>query len=86
MGIFESMAMPSVNAITVEKGRSMGMGSVMGVSNMAMSLGLVTGSMVGGVIESSIGIAAVFRCAAALGLVGVVVFNVFMLRSIICGR
>lgn len=81
MGIFESMAMPSVNAITVEKGRSMGMGSVMGVFNMAMSLGLVTGSMVGGVIEISIGIAAVFRCAAALGLVGIVVFNVFMLRS-----
>ena len=81
IGIFESMAMPSVTAVTVEKGRIMGMGSVMSVFNMAMSLGLVIGSMVGGVIESSIGIAAVFRYAAALGLVGVVIFNVFMLRS-----
>jgi len=81
MGIFESMAMPSVNAITVEKGRGMGMGSVMAVFNMAQSLGLVIGSMVGGVIESSMGIVWVFRYAAALGVVGVLVFNVFMQSS-----
>ncbi len=81
IGIFESMAMPSVIAMVVEKGRGMGMGSVMGVFNMAMSLGLIVGSMVGGVIESFIGIAAVFRCAAALGLVCVVIFNVFMIRN-----
>ena len=81
MGVLESMAMPSVTAIAVEKGRSMGMGSVMGVFNMAMSLGLVIGSMAGGLIESSIGIVAVFRFTAVLGLVGVVIFNVFMLRN-----
>jgi MFS family permease len=81
MGIFESMAMPSVTAITVEKGRDTGMGSVMALFNMAMSLGLVIGSMAGGVIESSIGIVAVFRYAAALGLVGIVIFDVFMLRN-----
>jgi len=46
MGFFESMAIPSVSAIVVEKGRFLGMGSVMGVFNMAMSLGLVIGSMV----------------------------------------
>lgn len=79
-GIFESMSMPSLSAITVEKGRSMGMGSVMGIFNMTMSIGLVIGSMVGGLIESSLGIASVFRCAAAFGIVGIIVFNVFMLR------
>jgi len=81
MGIFESMAIPSINAINVERGRSLGMGSVMGVFNMAGSLGLVVGSLAGGVIESSIGIAAVFRYAAGLGLVGIVIFNLFMLRN-----
>ena len=81
IGIFESMAMPSLNAITVEKGRVLGMGTVMGIFNMAMSLGLIIGSMVGGVIETSMGIDAVFRYAAVLGLVGVVVFNIFMLRA-----
>ena len=79
MGACESMAMPSVTAIAVEKGRSMGMGSVMGIFNMAMSLGLVIGSIAGGVMESSLGIAAVFRFAAALGLAGVIVFNILIL-------
>ena len=87
MGIFECMAVPSVNAIAVEEGRGMGMGSVMAVSNTANSLGLITGSMAGGVINSSMGLSismgliAVFRCAAVLGVVGVVVFTLFMRRS-----
>jgi DHA1 family multidrug resistance protein-like MFS transporter len=86
IGIFESMAMPSLNAITVEKGRVLGMGTVMSMFNMAMSLGLVIGSMAGGVIESSIGIDAVFRFAAALGLVGILLFNILILRSIRLSR
>ena len=81
MGFFESMAMPSLSGMIVEKGRSMGMGSVMGVINMASSLGLVVGSMVGGAIESSVSIEAVFRYVAVLGLVGVVAFVLLMLRS-----
>jgi MFS family permease len=81
MGIFESMAVPSISAITVEKGRTMGMGSVMGLFNMAMSLGLFTGSMAGGVIEDNLGTAAVFRGAAILALAGVVVFDFLMLRK-----
>jgi len=81
MGACESMAMPSVTAIAVEKGRSMGMGSVMGIFNMAMSLGLVIGSIAGGMIESSLGIAAVFRFAAPLGLAGVIVFNILIPKS-----
>jgi MFS family permease len=80
IGVFESMAMPSLNAIAVEKGRILGMGTVMGMINMSMSLGLVTGSMVGGVIETSMGIDSVFRFAAVFGLVGIVIFNIFMFR------
>jgi MFS family permease len=81
IGIFESMAMPSLNAITVDKGRILGMGTVMGIINMAMSLGLVVGSMAGGVIETSLGIDSVFRFAAVLGGVGIIAFNIFMLRD-----
>jgi MFS family permease len=81
IGIFESLALPSVNAMTVEKGRGMGMGSVMGVFNMASALGLAGGSMAGGVIENSVGIVEVFRYTAVLGIVGVVVFNIFMWRN-----
>lgn len=81
MATFESVALPAAEAITVEKGRSLGMGSVMGVFNMAMSLGMIVGSVIGGLIQGSIGIGWVFRFAAVLGLVGVVVFNVFMRRA-----
>ena len=81
IGIFESMAIPSVNAIAVDKGRDMGMGSVMAMSNMAQSLGLVIGSIAGGLVESFMGIVAVFSCAAAFGFMGIVVFSVFILRS-----
>jgi MFS family permease len=81
MGTFESMAIPSINAITVDRGRIYGMGSVMGVFNTAMSLGLVMGSLAGGAIEDSFGIGWVFRYAAMLGFVGIVLFNVFMRRG-----
>ncbi len=81
MGTFESMAMPAINAITVDKGRIFGMGSIMGVFNVAMSLGLVLGSLVGGSIEGSFGVDWVFRYAAGMGFVGIVLFNVFMRRG-----
>ena len=81
MAIFESSAVPAANAITVEKGRSMGMGSVMGVFSMAVAVGIIVGSMTGGVIESSNGLGWVFCYISATGLLGVVLFNVFMRRG-----
>jgi DHA1 family multidrug resistance protein-like MFS transporter len=81
MGTFESMAVPSINAITVDSGRVLGMGSVMGAFNTAMSLGLVIGSLAGGAIEGSFGVEWVFRYAAGLSVVGIAVFNVFMRRA-----
>jgi MFS family permease len=81
LGTFESMASPSINAITVEKGRAFGMGSVMGVFNTAMSAGLLIGSLAGGAIDDSYGIEWVFRYAAIFAFAGVVVFNVFMRRK-----
>jgi predicted MFS family arabinose efflux permease len=57
------------------------MGSVMGVFNTAMSLGLVAGSLVGGAMEDSFGIEWVFRYAAMLGFMGIILFNVFMRRG-----
>ena len=80
LGIFETVALPAGNAITVERGRSLGMGPVMGVFNMANSSAVVVGSMGGALIESSFGVDWVFRCVAAASLAGMVVFNVFMRR------
>lgn len=82
MAICESSAFPAANAITVDRGRSLGMGLTMGVFFMAMSAGLVTGSIGGGVIEGSMGVEWVFRYATIAGLVGIVIFNVFMRRGV----
>jgi MFS family permease len=81
MGTFESMASPSINAITVGKGRVLGMGSVMGVFNTAMSSGLLIGALAGGAIDDSYGTAWVFRYAAIFAFAGVAVFNLFMRRN-----
>ena len=81
IGTFESMAIPATSAIAVERGRGMGMGSVMGVSNMAMSVGMIGGSLVGGGLEGAFGIAWVFRYATAVVLLGIVGFNIFLLRA-----
>ncbi len=81
IGLFESMAIPSINAITVGRGRDLGMGSVMGLFNMSMSVGMVAGSLLGGMIESFLGIGAVFRYVAIPGLAGVALFVFFMRQS-----
>jgi len=81
MGMFESMAIPAINALTVEKGRDLGMGSVMGIFQMAMSLGLVIGAMTGGFIDTRYGIVEVFQYTAVLALLGLVAFGVFTLKG-----
>lgn len=86
IGTFESMATPSINAITVDKGRVLGMGSVMGIINTASSVGLVIGSLGGGAIENSFGVEWVFRYAAAFAFAGIILFNVFMRISAVKSR
>jgi MFS family permease len=82
VGIAESVALPAGNALTVERGRALGMGSVMGVFIMANSLAVVAGSMGGALADSSLGTSWVFYCAAGACLAGVLAFNVFMRRGL----
>ncbi len=81
VGMAESIALPAGNAITVDRGRALGMGSVMGVFIMANSSAVVAGSMGGALVESSLGVSWVFYCAAAACLAGILAFNVFMRRG-----
>ena len=64
IGVCEGIAVPSANAIGVDRGRAFGMGSVMGLINMSLASAMLFSSVVGGTIESSIGIGWVFRCVA----------------------
>jgi DHA1 family multidrug resistance protein-like MFS transporter len=81
LGIFETVAMPAGNAITVETGRRLGMGSVMSLYNMANSSAVIVGAMGGAVIEGSAGITWVFPAAAGAVAAGGVAFNVLMRRK-----
>lgn len=65
MGLFDSVAFPAASAMAVEVGRSVGMGTVMGILQMALSLGMIGGSVVGGSIMDGFGIRAVFYYTAA---------------------
>ena len=81
IGVFETTAMPTGNAITVETGRKLGMGSVMSLFNMANSSAVIVGAMAGATIESSVGITWVFPAAAGSVVLGAVAFTLFMRRA-----
>lgn len=81
IGLFETVAMPAISAITVDSGRKLGMGSVMSVYNMANSSAVIVGAMAGAAIEGYFGISWVFPAAAGGILAGAVVFNIFMRQA-----
>ncbi len=81
MGIVETVAMPAGNAITVDTGRRLCMGSVLSLFTMATSSAVVVGAMAGAAIESSVGITWVFPAAAGAVAVGAVGFNLLMRRA-----
>jgi MFS family permease len=49
MGVAGAISLPAANGIVVSEGRKFTMGSVMAVFNMAMSMGLASGPILGGV-------------------------------------
>jgi MFS family permease len=80
-GIAESLAFPSQQAIFVQIGRKVGMGSIMGVNSMGSSAGFLSGSLIGAVIKTQFGIDSVFYFAGIASLIGVVVFVLLMRRA-----
>lgn len=75
VGVFESMALPSANAIAVEAGRDSGMGSVMALSNMGNGVGMMIGGLMGGAIKDLAGIEWVFRFGALCAVAGILGFR-----------
>jgi len=60
IGVGEALIWPTLGAIAVEEGHQYGQGSMMGVFNMAMSLGVLIGSLVAGLFMDLIGLEYVF--------------------------
>lgn len=73
-GIGGSISMPAASAISVEEGRKFGMGSTMALVFMAMSIGMVIGPILGGVITEATNINSVFYFSAAALVAGISLF------------
>ena len=69
-----ALSLPAASALTVEEGKKYGMGSAMGVFNMAMSIGMATGPLMGGLIADLMNIDSVFYFGAGMGLFGIGLF------------
>jgi len=66
IGIGEALIWPTLGAIAVEEGHQYGQGSMMGVFNMAMSLGVLIGSLVAGSLMDLIGLEYAFYVTAII--------------------
>jgi MFS family permease len=81
VGFAEAFAMPASQAIFVSVGRSVGMGSVMGLNQMGGSIGFLAGSLIGAAVVSNFGVDAVFRYAGVVSFLGALVFLLLMRRA-----
>lgn len=73
-GFGTGACVPASTAINVDKGRRWGMGSLMGLEQVAQSAGTAAGSSLSGAIMDLAGPWAAFRTAGTLALIGVVSF------------
>jgi len=69
-----TLSMPASSAMAVEEGRKYGMGSALGVFNMAMSFGMAIGPLLGGAIVDAWDIDSAFYFAAGAGALGTGLF------------
>ncbi len=74
-GAMVAVAMPALSAIAADEGHHSGMGAVMGVTNMAMSAGMMLGPVLAGGLAELIGLRGLFVFAGVVGLVGTAVFG-----------
>ena len=69
-GAMGAMAMPALNALAAEEGQDGNMGAVMGMLNMAMSVGMMLGPVLGGLVLDVSGLRPLFLFGAVAGLFG----------------
>ena len=80
IGSGEALVWPTLGAMATEEGREYGQGAMMGVFNMAMSVGILFGSLAGGIAVDTLGLRYAFPIIAAV--LGVTTFvSAAMIRS-----
>jgi len=75
-----ALSLPAASALTVDEGKKYGMGSAMGILNMAQSIGMAMGPLIGGLIADLMNINSVFYFGAGVGLFGTGLFIWFTRR------
>lgn len=73
-GLSEGIVWPAISAMTVDKGRIYGMGGLMGLRETAMAVGLLTGSLVGGLLAEAFTLGIVFRLSGLTMIAGALTF------------
>ena len=81
IGFAEAFAMPASQAIFVSVGRTVGMGSIMGLNQMGSAIGFLSGSLIGALVVASFDVDAVFRYAGIVTFLGTLVFLALMRRA-----
>ncbi len=80
MGMGEALVWPTLGAIAVKEGHRYGQGSMMGVFNMAMSVGILIGSLVAGSFMDLIGLEYVFYTVSVILAVSAVAGGLLIAR------
>jgi MFS family permease len=80
IGLGEALIWPTLGAIAVEEGHQYGQGSMMGVFNMAMSLGVLIGSLVAGSVMDLIGLEYAFYITSIILAVSAVAGSLLIAR------
>jgi len=71
-GVLAALPLPAATALIVEEGKKYGMGSLIALFNVAMSMGLGAGPLVCGLVYDAFGLSYVFYLATILGIIGTV--------------
>jgi MFS family permease len=78
MGIGNGIAMPGGFVITGQMGRTLGMGSMMGITETGWSLGMIISPILSGVIMDSLGVPSIFLMGGILTVIGVLLLHFFL--------
>jgi len=81
IGIGEALIWPTLGAIAVEEGHHYGQGSMMGIFNMAMSAGILIGSLVAGSLMDLLGLKYVFYIVSVILILSALVGGPMIARG-----
>jgi MFS family permease len=80
MGIANGIAMPGGFVITGQLGQTLGMGSMMGITETGWSLGMIVAPIMSGVIMDRLGVPSIFLTGGVLTIIGVLLVSFFLRR------